>query len=127
MVHLESKPPHSGPPTPLRHRRPVDLVYLARLTMGDRILECDVLAMFNHQITTYMARISATDAQDEIEFCLGAIKGCALGVGAQNLAELAAGAERELAGGTGGAVEALDDVAMAIEEASAYVSDLLAD
>src|SRR5437588_4718950 len=45
--------------------RPIDLVHLARMTLGDRGLEREVLQLFDRQATMLVARMQAS-APDEI-------------------------------------------------------------
>jgi len=126
MVHVAINGQNRAAGNARRQRRPVDLVFLARQTMGDRVLECDVLAMFDHQINAHMIRIRQAKDPGELANLLSALKGCALGVGASAIAELASEAEKALAANSARSDEAIDDVAMAVHEASVYVGDLLA-
>lgn len=74
--------------------KPIDLVHLSRLTMGDRALEIDVLKMFLAQIPTYIEMIKSAKTDKEIYVASHTIKGAASSVGAFNLADLARNAEK---------------------------------
>ena len=73
--------------------KPVDLVHLSSLTMGDKHLEIEILEMFSAQIPQYLEMANASKDQREIRRAAHTIKGAARGVGAFRLAELAAETE----------------------------------
>lgn len=74
--------------------RPVDLVHLARQTMGDRDLEREVLGLFVQQALSVRDKI--TDADERERFMLAhGLKGSARGVGAFAVADCAAEIERK--------------------------------
>lgn len=74
--------------------KPVDLVHLSRLTMGDRDLELEVLKMFLAQIPHYIEMMKSAKTDDEIYVASHTIKGAASNVGAFKLADLARSAEQ---------------------------------
>lgn len=108
-----------------RTNRPIDLVYLARQTKGDRRLECEVLAMFERQISTYFDRVRATPNAAEMLIGLSTLKAASQGAGALALAAQAEGARSELERCGRIEEETLDDLAMAVSEVSAYILSLL--
>ena len=73
--------------------KPVDLVYLSSVTMGDRDLELEVLGMFLAQIPNYIQLINSAKTKQEIYLAAHTVKGAASNVGALRLAELARNAE----------------------------------
>ncbi|HMK78595.1 MAG TPA: Hpt domain-containing protein [Xanthobacteraceae bacterium] len=101
--------------------RPIDLVHLARTTLGDRSLEREVLQLFDRQSTLLLERMRAA-APGGVSTLAHTLKGSARGIGAWRVAraaeavELAEGAQAE------GALEAL---AAATDEARAIIADLL--
>ena len=105
--------------------RPIDLVHLARMTLGDRSLEREVLALFDRQAGMLLVRIQQA-ARAGISAAAHTLKGSARGIGAWRVAraaeavELAAGsaAERELEA----AIARLDAAAT---ETRALIADLL--
>lgn len=74
--------------------KPIDLVHLSRLTMGDKDLEMDVLKMFLAQIPNYLEKIKLAQTDDEIYVISHTLKGAASNVGAFNLADIARNAEQ---------------------------------
>lgn len=110
-----------------RTNRPIDLVHLARQTMGDRGLECEVLRMFERQVNLYFERLRETRDSHEISMGLHTLKGASQGVGAVALAAQAKAAEAEFRETGRLDEETLDDLAMAVSEVSAYILAIVAD
>lgn len=105
--------------------KPVDLVHLARMTMGDRSLEREVLGLFRSQASLCLARLRK--AEDEVAFieAAHAIKGSARGIGAWRVADIAATLQDEgLPALAEGKVEALAEV---LAEVDGYIARLLCD
>jgi HPt (histidine-containing phosphotransfer) domain-containing protein len=72
--------------------RPIDLVHLATQTMGDKLLEIEVLQMFARQTRQLMKELSS----DNIDHRLATahrLKGAALAVGAFTVAQIAQSVE----------------------------------
>jgi len=74
--------------------KPIDLVHLSKLTMGDKVLELDVLKMFLAQIPLYIEMIKNSNTPDEIYRTAHTLKGAASNIGAFPLAQMAARAEK---------------------------------
>ncbi len=74
--------------------RPVDLVHLARQTMGDRDLEREVLCLFVQQALSARDRIADAGESERLNLAHG-LKGSARGVGAFAVADCAAEIERQ--------------------------------
>ena len=68
--------------------RPIDLVHLARTTLGDRNLEREVLQLFDRQSTLLIARMR-TAAPSGVATLAHTLKGSALGIGAWRVARAA--------------------------------------
>ena len=101
--------------------RPIDLVHLARTTLGDRGLEREVLQLFDRQSALLIARLRNA-GPDGVAMIAHTMKGSARGIGAWRVARAAEAVE--LAGGTDiGA--ALERLAAATNEARAVIADLL--
>lgn len=101
--------------------RPIDLVHLARATMGDRSLEREVLQLFDRQSTLLIARMRAA-APGGVVTLAHTLKGSARGIGAWRVARAAEALE------VADALEvssALDRLAAASDEARAVIADLL--
>ena len=103
--------------------RPIDLVHLARTTLGDRSLEREVLQLFDRQSTLLIARMR-TAAPNGVATLAHTLKGSALGIGAWRVARAAEALE--LAGARDGEIgSALDRLNAASEEARNVIADLL--
>ena len=103
--------------------RPIDLVHLARTTLGDRSLEREVLQLFDRQSILLIARMR-TAAPNGVATLAHTLKGSALGIGAWRVARAAEALE--LAGARNGEIGgALDRLNAASEEARGVIADLL--
>ena len=106
--------------------RPVDLVHLAKYTMGNRELEREVLTLFTKQSLIYLDRLR--NAADKQTWCEAAhtLKGSARGIGAWQVADVAASLEHLSGKNAGGEktslVEALCD---SIDAANGFIESLL--
>ena len=72
--------------------RPIDLVHLARQTMGNRALEQEVLALFIQQALGVRDQIVSADTAEKLRLAHG-LKGSARGVGAFAIADCVAAIE----------------------------------
>ncbi|MEQ9179152.1 MAG: Hpt domain-containing protein [Nitratireductor sp.] len=97
-------------------RRPIDLVHLARQTMGDRALEQEVLSMFVQQAQSVRDQIGRSDAAQRRVLAHG-LKGSARGVGAFIVAELADALETDPDD-----KRAVDGLSKAIEDVRDFVA-----
>lgn len=79
--------------TKLGMQKPIDLVHLSRLTMGDRDLELELLKMFSGQICQYEDALNACTDEKQVKRAAHTIKGAARSIGAFRLAEIAQKAE----------------------------------
>lgn len=81
---------HAFPEAPAASfERPVDLVHLARQTLGDRALEREVLGLFKVQAKAIFAQLQAvTQKQARLDLA-HTLKGSARAVGAWQVAEAA--------------------------------------
>jgi HPt (histidine-containing phosphotransfer) domain-containing protein len=114
-------------PAKSHRERPIDLVHLARQTMGDRGLECEILKLFDRQMRQYVERIRNTHDRAALAMEMHTLKGSAFGVGAEAIGKLAQTGEREIARHGGVSPELLGDLETAIAEANAYIADILAE
>ena len=106
-------------------RRPIDMEHLSRQTLGDPGLEEEVLRLFDQMSHTYYERLEVSTTVEELLRNLHTLKGAAAGVGAFALAELARVAEQELREGAPVNPERIDDLALAVQEVSAFIGDRL--
>ena len=101
--------------------RPIDLVHLARMTLGERSLEREVLQLFDRQSTLLLGRMRSA-APAGVVTLAHTLKGSARGIGAWRVAraaealEVADATQRDAA---------LDALVAAAEEARAVIADLL--
>jgi len=110
----------------------IDRHHLARMTFGDRSLEHEVLQLFDRQATLLIERMRAVNgagASPVIGALAHTLKGSAAGIGAAQVARIAAEAERvaaDPAGDTPGELSAtIDRLALAVDEARALIAELL--
>ncbi|MEM7290279.1 MAG: Hpt domain-containing protein [Pseudomonadota bacterium] len=73
--------------------RPIDLVHLSSLTMGDSALESEVLGMFAAQLPTYIAALVKANSPEAVFHAAHTLKGAAKSMGAFRLSEIAADLE----------------------------------
>jgi HPt (histidine-containing phosphotransfer) domain-containing protein len=104
--------------------RPIDLVHLARMTMGDRSLEREVLQLFDRQSALLIARMRSA-APAGIATLAHTLKGSARGIGAWRVARAAETLELAALTGPAAVAEALDQLAAASDEARAIIAELL--
>jgi HPt (histidine-containing phosphotransfer) domain-containing protein len=103
--------------------RPIDLVHLSRMTLGDRGLEREVLALFDRQATVLVSRMRSAPP-GSVTSVAHTLKGSARGVGAWRVAA-AAEAVEVAASGDGDLSAAITRLAAVAEEARAVIAELL--
>ena len=101
--------------------QPIDLTHLSQMTLGERSLECEVLALFDRQAELLLPRIRA-GAPAVIAAAAPTLKGSARGIGAWRVARAAEGVEGAGPADFAGAVDALE---AAIAETKAAIVHLL--
>jgi HPt (histidine-containing phosphotransfer) domain-containing protein len=106
------------------NERPIDLVHLARTTLGDRGLEREVLHLFDRQADQLVSRMRAA-APGGIAPLAHTLKGSASGIGAWRVARAAEALEVAVGAGTKDVGPALDRLADATREARSVIADLL--
>jgi HPt (histidine-containing phosphotransfer) domain-containing protein len=109
---------------PREEVRPIDLVHLARMTLGDRSVEREVLQLFVRQAAMLLARMEGADARS-VAALAHTLKGSAQGLGAWRVA--AAADLVEVRSGTGPDALAASVAALraAVAEAQGVIADLL--
>jgi len=105
--------------------RPIDLVYLARQTLGDPGLESEILMLFSRMASTYLDRVSNSEDNSEIAHGLHSLKGAAAGIGAGGIATEAQAAEGEFRETGKLSDERLSDLSMKVEEVQVFITGLL--
>jgi HPt (histidine-containing phosphotransfer) domain-containing protein len=104
--------------------RPIDLVHLARMTLGERSLEREVLQLFDRQAALLMGRMQAAPA-DAMAALAHTLKGSARAIGATRVACAAEAVEFIATTDAGDAARALAALGTATEEARTFIADLL--
>jgi HPt (histidine-containing phosphotransfer) domain-containing protein len=114
---------HSAPP--LSPGQPaVDLAHLARMTLGEKGLEREVLELFQRQADMLLARMAVEEPRMVRAFA-HTLAGSASGIGAWKVAEAATALERAAAvPGTGALATLLDHLAAAVAEVHAAIKDM---
>ena len=73
---------------------PIDRDHLARMTFGDKALERELLELFDRQAALLVARMRDADAAS-VAALAHTLKGSALGIGASEVAAMAAAVEQD--------------------------------
>ena len=104
--------------------RPIDLVHLSRMTLGDRSLEREVLALFDRQAAMLIARMREV-APNAVSAVAHTLKGSARGIGAWRVAHAAETVELATPAGESDVRVALADLSAAIDEVHGVIAELL--
>jgi hypothetical protein len=106
--------------------RPVDLTHLARYTMGNAVVEREVLELFRRQTRLYFDRLSKATSEDAWREAARVLKASARGVGAWHILQSAETAERlTLSNGAALRDDVLRALAAQIDEALDFIDSLL--
>lgn len=111
--------------TPHHRHQPIDMAHLEKQALGDKGLEAEVLRMFDQMTHLYLRRLETSTTVEDLVRNLHTLKGAAAGVGARKIAELARVAEEDLGAGKPVSPERIDDIAVAVQECSAFISRVL--
>ena len=106
-------------------RGPLDMIHLAKQTLGDKGLELEVLRMFDDAALVYFGRIERSTTIEDLLRNLHTLKGAAAGIGAKAIADLAAVTERELRDGGAVNPERIADLEMAVTECRVWIEELI--
>ena len=116
-VGLSAPPLSPGQPA-------VDFAHLARMTLGEKGLEREVLDLFEQQADMLLARMAADEPRMVGAFA-HTLAGSATGIGAWRVAEAATALERAAAvPGTGALAGLIDHLAAAVAEVHAAIRDM---
>jgi HPt (histidine-containing phosphotransfer) domain-containing protein len=108
--------------------RPIDLIHLARQTLGDRDLETELLGLFTRQAIQIVARLSADLPSDDIPWradLAHTLKGSARAIGAIRVAIKAEIYEVQARDGKPNLQPALTALKSAVDEACRTIAELL--
>jgi HPt (histidine-containing phosphotransfer) domain-containing protein len=107
------------------HECPMDLVHLARTTLGDQSLEGEMLEAFGLEASLLILRTQQA-ARSSICAAAQALKGSARGIGAWRIASAAEAVELAAASGAEPELKlAVDRLGVVAEEARAAIAELL--
>jgi len=104
--------------------RPVDLVHLARMTLGERSLEREVLQLFDRQATILLARMQEAPLAS-VPALAHTLKGSARAIGAAHVARAAEAVEFMDTADAADCTRTLGALRAVTEEAQAFIADLL--
>ena len=106
-------------------QRPIDLVHLARYTMGNKALEREILDLFVGQACVTLSRLEAASTDKEWRDQAHALLGSARAVGAKRVADRVLVAQR-LPGGPAapGRADVIAAIAAELDTANRYIRDL---
>ena len=104
--------------------RPIDLVHLARMTLGERSLEREVLQLFDRQATLLLGRMQSAPAT-ALPSLAHTLKGSARAIGAGGVARAAETVEFIGAADEAALRCALATLGAAIDEARTFIAELL--
>ena len=99
----------------------IDIEHLSRMTLGERSLEREVLALFDRQAEMLLPRIRLGESALAAA-SVHTLKGSALGIGAFKVASAAEAVEQAE---DAAIASAIDTLAMVLEEAKAEIARLL--
>ncbi len=101
------------------HERPIDLVYLATQTKGDKAVEIEILQMFARQARGCLQALSKKAGKTEAKAAAQRLRNAAIAVGALRVASAA-----ELVDTKGVDADTLATVASAVLEAEHFILKL---
>lgn len=102
----------------------IDRDHLARVTFGDRALECELLRLFSRQAALLLSRMPECEPA-AVASLAHTLKGSAAGVGARSVAVAAEALECAAAGSAAECGPALERLTAAVEEARAVIAGIL--
>jgi HPt (histidine-containing phosphotransfer) domain-containing protein len=112
-------------PLPAPVETAIDLAHLARMTLGERSLEAEVLALFDRQAALLLAHMRDCAPPAAAAFA-HTLKGSARGIGAWRIAAAADAVEMNAtASDAGGLAVAVARLSAAVDEAKAVIADRL--
>lgn len=107
------------------HQRWIDLVFLGRQTLGNKNLEVEILKLFKSQLELHLGQLAHIENDSQLRVRLHTIKGAAFGVGANEVAQLASKAEKELLNNGHVQPGGVDRLRQAVQQTCEYITSLL--
>ncbi|MDH4439488.1 MAG: Hpt domain-containing protein [Rhizobium sp.] len=118
-VNIAFEAPESRHVRTPSHERPIDLVYLATQTKGDKAVEIEILQMFARQARGCLQALSAKAGKTDIKAAAQRLRNAAISVGALRVASAA-----DLVDSNGANPDTLATVASAVLEAEHFILKL---
>lgn len=106
--------------------RPVDMLHLARQSMGDAGLQLEILRRFDEIIEVHFVRLESATSVPDMLYHLHTLKAASTGVGAWSLAEHAHIMEGELQAGEPVNPERVEDIRISVAELRDFVAGQIA-
>lgn len=110
-----------------RVTRPIDLVHLSRQSLGDRMLESEILRMYDQLVEQHFNTVNNPPPGADVSYALHALKGASAGVGAFGVSDIARDAENELRSSGAPRRETIADLEMKVVEVRSFIAGILAD
>jgi HPt (histidine-containing phosphotransfer) domain-containing protein len=121
MYFRDAISPEGAPPS---FERPIDLVHLARQTLGDRALEREVLGLFVAQARSVLEMLIGARGERQRMELAHTLKGSARSIGAWRVAVKAEACEAMIAASGASWQDAVDALAASIREAVGAIDAL---
>ena len=96
---------------------PFDRAHIAKYTLGDLVLEAEVIGIFQRELGKLLDSIRDAQSDQAYGFATHSLKGASRAVGAWKIAEIAEQLEKAGRGGTSRLIESLE---LAVTEAIAW-------
>jgi HPt (histidine-containing phosphotransfer) domain-containing protein len=103
---------------------PIDVGHLARMTLGERSLEREVLQLYDRQAAMLLGRMRQT-VPANVAACAHTLKGSSRGIGAWHVANAAQAVELAASSDTAELTAAIDRLGLSVDEARRVIADLL--
>ena len=109
---------------PPSFERPIDLVHLARQTLGDRMLEREILGLFVVQAKSVLSQLAASVSENSRMELAHTLKGSSRAVGAWRVASAAEACELAMDSAPSAWLAAVDALTASVREACLAIADV---
>lgn len=126
QMSVSVKTGRTAPNRPARSPGPIDLMHLARQSMGDPGLELEMLRIFDDIVRTHFWQLERSTTISQLLIHLHTLRGASVGMGAWRLAQHAHIMEAQLKGGGVVDPEQVEDINAAVDEVRAWIAGRIA-
>ena len=112
---------------PRAARRPIDMMHLAKQSLGDANLEVELMRLFSEAASVYFGRLETATTVPDLLHHLHVLKGASVGIGAWSLAEHVHVMASELKAGKPVNPEHIEDIHLSVAEVQAFISERVAE